>query len=166
MSEESERLEGRVIKGEAVTLGHKSRVSVVEDCTFQGCEITISCSAAGLVLIDSTFLGCTLRFTKRFSNHQFFDTTFERCEFIGRFSGCEFGFRDIEMSPRRGTIVDCTFTHAELDFVSFNSRRCCEGGAAAGLRGPRGAGGGITSGCSRQRPRGVPPSPSPHGGSR
>jgi hypothetical protein len=120
VSEEAERYNGRVVTGASITLGHRSQSTLVSECTFQDCDITITCPAAGLILVDSTFRRCAIRVKKRFNNHQFFDTVFDGCQFFGRFSGCEFGFRDIRLSPRRGSITDCSFMNAELDFVSFN----------------------------------------------
>jgi hypothetical protein len=120
MSEEAESYRGRVIRDASITLGHPSQSTLVLKCTFQDCDITITCPAAGLILADSTFIGCSIRVKKRFRNHQFVDTVFDGCRFFGRYDGCEFGFRDIQLSPRRGSITDCSFQNAELDFVSFN----------------------------------------------
>jgi len=118
--EQNPDFSGRNIVGESLTWGHSQLATFVTGSRFQSCDITIACGASGIIGHDNEFIDCTIR-VKRFANFQFFYDEFEGCRFIGKFPGCEFGFRDgFPVGKRHGCLRNCDFTQAVLDLVGFN----------------------------------------------
>lgn len=111
----------KTVRNEAVLVGDRDIVTELFKSTFENCELTIVCPARGLTVIQCIFRSCIIRAKKPQVDHQFFTSTFEGCRFIGKFPGCEFGFRIDLHGKQRGTIANCDFTAAELDLVSFNN---------------------------------------------
>jgi hypothetical protein len=109
------------VRGETLTLGDPDLVTYLVKSTFEGCDISINCPTRGIHIDTCIFRDCTIRANKPQSDHQFFTSTFERCKFIGKFPGCEFGFRIDLHGKTRGTVADCDFREAILDLVSFNN---------------------------------------------
>ena len=115
------RFSPKTLRGETIALGDPKNVTVLNRINFQHCTVSINCSAQGLVIKDCTFEDCLIGAKKAQSDQQFFTSTFERCKFVGEFWGCEFGFRNNLHGKTRGTILDCDFAQAMLDWVSFNN---------------------------------------------
>ena len=111
----------KTVRDETLVLGDPSLVTYLIKSTFERCEITITCPARGLIIDRCVFRDCAIHAKKPQRDHQFFTSTFERCRFTGRFSGCEFGFRIDLYGKTKGTIRDCDLREAELDFVTFSN---------------------------------------------
>ncbi len=111
------------LRGESFVCGHPQLTTHIESCLFEQCEVTITCPGMGLILGDCTFRDSTIR-ARRLANYQFFDVVFEGCTFLGRFPGCEFGYRPWEGSlpvKQKGYIRSCDFSAAQLDLVAIHS---------------------------------------------
>lgn len=115
--------------GESVEWGHPQLTTFVSGSKFVDCDVRINCSAGGIIISDSVFRNCTFTVKRRFSDHQFFQAGFEDCRFVGKYPGCEFGFRQLVFArqslfsrpPMQGYVRNCDFTQAELDMASFNA---------------------------------------------
>lgn len=109
------------VRGEILSVGHPNLVTYLVKSTFEGCDISLTCPARGLIIDRCLFRNCTIRAKKPQADHQLFTSTFERCKFLGKFPGCEFGFRIDLHGKTRGTIADCDFRESTLDAVTFNN---------------------------------------------
>lgn len=114
-------LKNSEIVGEPLTWGHPSEVTYVQDVKLIECEITLTCPGRGIIINDVEFHQCSVQAKRVFSNHQFFHASFFNCRFVGKFPGCEFGYRELFKSKSiKGEVIDCNFKAAELDMAAFN----------------------------------------------
>jgi hypothetical protein len=111
----------KTVLGETLSVDHPNLVTFLIKSTFEGCDISLNCPARGLIIDRCAFRDCIIRAKKPQANHQLFTSTFERCRFLGKFPGCEFGFRIDLHGKTKGTIADCDFREAILDGVTFNN---------------------------------------------
>jgi hypothetical protein len=111
------------VSGQKLVWGHPSLWTFIADSSFTDCDITIACSARGIGLKDCLFRNCSILAQRPLSNAQWFDIAFEDCRFIGKYPGCEFGYRapGYQADGQQGYVRGCDFSRAELSFVTINS---------------------------------------------
>ncbi|MFT3878540.1 MAG: hypothetical protein QM703_02635 [Gemmatales bacterium] len=106
--------------------GHPNLSTIISNSSFERCEININCSARGIIFSECIFQECTIKVKRPFTSYQFYKVGFEGCSFIGRYPGCEFGYRSLPATRRekrkmKGFIRRCDFRQAMLDLVAFNT---------------------------------------------
>lgn len=113
------------IKDEHIVLDVRPEVCFLgPNAVFESSRIDINISARGLSIVDAKFINCMIRVKRQLNNFRFHKAYFEKCQFRGRFSGCDFGRRIDDdppgflYSPEAG-IVDCDLSAAKLDFCRF-----------------------------------------------
>lgn len=85
----------------------------------RGCTLVIRVPARALVIARSRLLDCTIEVKRELKNFQWHSAHLKGCRFKGRFSGNDFGERP--SSPGQGSIEDCDFSEAHLDWSRFIS---------------------------------------------
>jgi hypothetical protein len=107
--------------GVSLIWGDPTLTTFVKRSRFHSCDVTITCSARGIIISDCIFSDCTIRVKRSFANYQFFRVGFDGCRFVGKFPGCEFGFREaFNDGSVIGFVRHCDFTAATLDLVGLN----------------------------------------------
>lgn len=123
LTDDPPRTIGQHVSGQRLIWGHPTLWAFISESSFTDCDITIACSARAIGIKDCVFRGCTIRTKRPLTNFQFFDVVFDECRFIGRYPGCEFGFRSpgYEDTHARGYVRRCDFARAQLSLVTINS---------------------------------------------
>lgn len=110
------------VSDQFLTWGDPQLVTSIRRRRFERCEITITCPARGIIICKCVLNDCTIKVRRPFSDYQFFHVGFDGCRFVGKFPGCEFGYRR-SANPGRGMqgyVRNCDFSQATLDLVRFN----------------------------------------------
>lgn len=140
LTDDPPRTIGQHVSGQRLIWGHPTLWTFISESSFTDCDITIACSARAIGIKDCVFRGCTIRTKRPLTNFQFFDVVFDECRFIGRYPGCEFGFRSpgYEDTHARGYVRRCDFARAQLSLVTINSSEVAtpDAAAVAALRAP------------------------------
>ena len=96
-------------------------------CTLERCHLKISVKAGGPSIYRSKLVDCTIDVKEKMRDTRlpkFFDADYDRCKFIGHFSGVDFGRSPwpdplTDEMDTYGELIDCDFTEATLDLCRF-----------------------------------------------
>jgi hypothetical protein len=94
---------------ESYYLGH--------NLTLRNCTLVIKVPARALVIARTRLIDCTVEVKRELKNFRWDKAHLQGCRFKGRFSSNDFG--EWPSSPGEGSIVDCDFTGAQLDWSRF-----------------------------------------------
>jgi hypothetical protein len=85
--------------------------------TLRNCTLVLSMSARNLVIPQARFIDCTFILKRELKNFRWDTAHLQGCRFQGRFTGNDFG--EWPSSPGRGSIENCDFSEAHLDWSRF-----------------------------------------------
>jgi hypothetical protein len=110
-------LENREITQERLEFGSGVVCFLGPNLTLRGCTLVLGVSARNLVIPQARFIDCTIIIKRELKNYCWDTAHFQGCRFQGRFTGNDFG--EWPSSPGQGSIVDCDFSGAHLDWCRF-----------------------------------------------
>jgi hypothetical protein len=85
--------------------------------TLRNCTLVLGMAARDLIIPQARFIDCTFIVKKQLKNFRWDTAHLQGCRFKGRFSGNDFG--EWPSSPGQGSIRDCDFSEAHLDWSLF-----------------------------------------------
>ncbi|HVG63557.1 MAG TPA: hypothetical protein VNA24_33635 [Hyalangium sp.] len=85
--------------------------------TLRHCTLVIKVPARALTIARTQFIDCTIEAKRELKNFRWQSAHLKGCRFKGRFSGNDFG--EWSYSPGTGSIADCDFSEAHLDWSRF-----------------------------------------------
>jgi hypothetical protein len=85
--------------------------------TLRNCTLVIKVPARALVIARTRLINCTIEVKRVLKDYQWDSVHLDGCQFKGRFSGNDFGSRP--ESPGAGSIANCDFTEALLNWTRF-----------------------------------------------
>ncbi len=112
--------ENRELEGERLELPKGAIYWLGANLTLRRCSLSISVGSRWLHLLSGHLIDCTIQAKAELKNARWTRMNFKGCQFKGRFSGNDFGFREESYDPWRvGGIEDCDFSEARLQGCRF-----------------------------------------------
>jgi hypothetical protein len=112
--------ENREIEGERLELPKGAIYWLGANLTLRRCSLSISVGSRWLHLLSGYLIDCTIQAKAELKNARWTRMNFKGCQFKGRFSGNDFGFREESYDPWRiGGIGNCDFSEARLNGCRF-----------------------------------------------
>jgi len=111
-------LDNQRIVGETLRLNGHEMHALGPNLELVDCHLKISCSARSVIIGGFTMVGGKFHAAKRQMDRQYYDVRFERTEFSGNFTGCDFG-NPHNYSGYDGNLIACDFSKATLDLCGF-----------------------------------------------
>ncbi len=114
--------EDKVIEGERLKISDTNGLYFLgPKLTLRSCTLTLRVPARRLLLCGVTLLDCTLEVKQELKNKTWYEANLKGCRFIGRLSGCDFGYWPDPVLRHRevGNIAHCDFSAAYLHACRF-----------------------------------------------
>lgn len=112
-------LEHRELTQERLEFGSGVVCFLGPKLTLRGCTLVLGVAARNLIIPQARFIDCTFIIKKELKNFRWDTAQLQGCRFKGRLSGNDFG--EWPSSPGQGSIEDCDFSEAHLDWSRFLS---------------------------------------------
>ncbi|HEX8437797.1 hypothetical protein [Archangium sp.] len=112
--------EKREVIGERLELTKGPIYWLGPDLTLRDCTLVISAAGRSLVPMSGQFINCTIQAKGELKTVRWAPISFSRCQFKGRFTGNDFGFRaDLFDREKAGGLEECDFSEARLNGCRF-----------------------------------------------
>ncbi|WNG60746.1 hypothetical protein F0U59_43100 [Archangium gephyra] len=112
--------EKREIVGERLELTKGPIYWLGPDLTVRDSTVIISAAGRSLVPMSGQFINCTIQAKGQLTGLPWAPMKLTGCQFKGRFTGNDFGFReDVDERWKAGGVEDCDFTEAQLNGCRF-----------------------------------------------
>lgn len=111
---------GQKIKDQEINLLNNENLAhkLSHGMIMENCVINFKVPAKAIIITKAKFINCTLNFKTKLTNYPFTSSYFENCIFLGKLSGCEFGYRPSihleEEEKFKGNIINCDFSKMAL----------------------------------------------------